>query len=306
MIKLEAEPDYQNFLMKFKQKLCKELKDIFDILGGPDPTTALDSMTLDDSIPYLFKLVEQNDKCNGFVIFIDDIYKPPGYEKTALKFVNHLQTLKDELMHEMSLCNVGFFISAPPDWEIILNKKQAYSGSISLEEHMKPPSVIEARTMFNRRLAAFATNKEKYREIGAQSAGEIYRTLESRNTPITFRAFITECLKGLRRGNFDILTSNPVSITRETLNGISQILRGIPKLNDKIDEILNLSISMRDKGECLELLVDIFNKKGITDQYQNNYFNILRDNELIVKNTSDDGKTIWNVSNDLLELDWLT
>jgi hypothetical protein len=60
---------------------------------------------------------------------------------------------------------------------------------------------------------------------------------------------------------------------------------------------------MEDKGECLELLVDIFNKKGITGEaFQNNCFNILRDNELIIKNTSEDGKTIWNVSNDLLEL----
>lgn len=108
----------------------------------------------------------------------------------------------------------------------------------------------------------------------------------------------------LRRGKFDILTSNPVSINPETLNGISLILKGIPRLNDKINEILDLSISMRDKGECLELLVDIFNKKGFTEEaFQNKcYFNILRANELIIENTGDDGKAIWNVSNDLLKL----
>jgi len=80
---------------------------------------------------------------------------------------------------------------------------------------MEPPTVIEART----RLAAFAIDKEKYREIGADSAEQIYRTL----SPITFRGFIKECLEQFRRGNFDILTSNPVSINPETLNSISYI-----------------------------------------------------------------------------------
>jgi hypothetical protein len=303
LIGIDAVADYQNFLMKFKRRLREELEGILNILGGPDLTTTLDSMGLDASLPYLFKLIQQNDKCNGFVIFIDNIYKPQGYEKTALKFLNHLQTFKDELAHEICSGNIGFFISAPPDWDRIL-KNQAYSGSITLEEHMRPPTVIEASNMFNLRLAAFATDKEKYREIAAESADQIYRTLKLRNEPITFRGFITECLNRLRRGNFDILTSNPVSITRETLNGILWILKGIPKLNYKINEILDLSISMRDKGECLELLVDIFNKKGLTEEaFQNKYyFNILRDNELIVKSTNDSGKTIWNISNDLLEL----
>ena len=156
--------------------------------------------------------------------------------------------------------------------------------------------MIEART----RLAAFAIDKEKYREIGADSAEQIYRTL----SPITFRGFIKECLEQFRRGNFDILTSNPVSINPETLNSISYIYKGFHKVNDKINEILNLPISSRDKGECFELLLNIFNEKDFTEEaFQNKvYFKILRDKELIIKNTKDDGKTIWHISSELLEL----
>ena len=111
---LYAELDYQNFLMRFKQKLCNELVDIYYNLSGSNLTSTIESMTLDRAINYLFKSISQNGKNNGFIIFIDDIYKPPEYENTALKFLNYLQTFRDELNRELKLINIGFFISAPP------------------------------------------------------------------------------------------------------------------------------------------------------------------------------------------------
>lgn len=304
---LYAELDYQNFLIRFKQKLRNELVDIYYNLTGSNLMSAVESMTLDAAINYMFKSISQNEKCNGFIIFIDDIYKPPEYENTALKFLNYLQTFRDELTQEINLINLGFFISAPPEWEPTLRDKQAYSGSIGLEEHMPFPTVEQARTVMNQRLAFFSPNKEKYKDIvDTDSAYQVYRTLLSKKS-FTFRAFITECLRRFRGGNFGRLSSNPVSITRDTLKDISQMLSKNPKLSERLDEILNSStITVRSKRECVELLVQIFNEKGYgedSDVFKGKvyYFDILKNAGLITKNRNNSGKTIWIVSKELVD-----
>ncbi len=303
---LYAELDYQNFLMRFKQKLCNELVDIYYNLSGSNLTSTIESMTLDRAINYLFKSISQNGKNNGFIIFIDDIYKPPEYENTALKFLNYLQTFRDELNRELKLINIGFFISAPPEWETTLREKQAYSGSISLEEHMPFPTVEQARTVFNQRLAYFSPNKEKHKDIvDTDSAYQVYRTLLSKKS-FTFRAFITECLRRFRAGNFGRLTANPVSITRDTLKNISQTLAKNLRLSDSLNEILNSSMSMRRKSECIELLVQIFYEKGYSEdsevfQKKIYYFDKLKNAGLITKNRNNNGKTVWDVSKELTD-----
>jgi hypothetical protein len=304
---LYAEPDYQNFLMRFKLKLRDELVDIYYNLTGSNLMSSVEGMMPDSAINHMFKLISNTDKCSGFIVFIDDIYKPPEYENTALKFLNYLQTFRDELAQELDSINLGFFVSAPPEWETTLKEKQAYSGSIGLEEHMPFPTVEQARTVFNQRLAFFSPNKERYKDIvDTDSAYQVYRTLLSKKS-FTFRAFITECLRRFRAGNFGRLTANPVSITRDTLENISQILSRNVKLSEGLNEILNSSHeTTRSKSECIELLVQIFNEKGYSEdsevfQRKMYYFRILRNAGLITKNRNNSGKTVWNVSRDLMD-----
>jgi len=95
----------------------------------------------------IFELIEQRKTCQGFVILIDDIYKPPDYERVALKFLNHLQTFTAELTQQLDLPNVRFFISAPLWWRMTLNEDQAYSGSVSREEVMPQLTIDQAYKM---------------------------------------------------------------------------------------------------------------------------------------------------------------
>ena len=125
IIRLNAEPDYQNFLLKFKQKLCRELTNIFYRLTGTNLTANPEALTTNDAMIQVIKSIEETNRSAGFVIFIDDIYKPPDYETVALKFLNQLQTFKAELRERWLHPISGFFVSAPPEWEATLTKNLA-------------------------------------------------------------------------------------------------------------------------------------------------------------------------------------
>lgn len=307
MITISSEPDYQNFLINFKKKLSRELVKIYENLTGENIDDRLELLNIDDQVIQVFKLIKDTGRNSGFIIFIDDIYKPPAYEKISLMFLNNLQNFKSVLTQELGSFDIGFFISAPIEWKSILSNNQAYSGSISDEEEMPFPNVEQARSMFNERLSAFASDQSKYREVTSQFALQVYQTLKSKNA-WTFRQFIHECLNRFKSGNFDILTSNPVSIDNNSLRTIKQALERNQRLNDGLNDILNSDISPRNKAECVELLVQIFNQKGFPEDselYQKKrfYLNLLRKAGLIVKRRENNDKTIWVVSKDLIDFD---
>src|SRR5262249_8525296 len=82
------------------------------------------------------------------------------------------------------------------------------------------------------------------------------------------------------------------------------------KLREGLDEILNSNMSIRNKTECFELLVQTVNHKGYTEdskifREKKFYFNELRESGLISKNRNSAGKTIWIVSKELSEFDSL-
>lgn len=307
MITLQAEPDYQNFLMNFKKKLLRELIRIFEKLKDEDITERLQALSLDEQIMQAFKLIINTGLSNGFVIFIDDIYKPPAYENIGFIFLNHLQTFKTELTQNLELQDIGFFVSAPPEWRPIISENQEYSGSISLQEEMPYPGVEQARSMFNERLSAFSTDPKKYREVNLPFAMQIYHTLKSKGA-WTFRQFIHECVNRFRDGNFDILTSNPVSISSNTLKSIRQLIQQHYKLNDGINEILKSNLSTRHKTESFELLIQIFKENGFDENselYEKkiSYLSALMNAGLIIKRRGNNGNATWVVSKELTDLD---
>ena len=306
IIRLNAEPDYQNFLLKFKQKLCRELTNIFYLLTATNLTASLEALTVDDAIIQVIKSIEDTNRCAGFVIFIDDIYKPPDYEKVALVFLNQLQTFKAELREEMASPNIGFFVSAPPEWKAILTKNPAYSGSVSREEHMPLPNAEQARTMLNERLCAFAEDKEKCGQIEPEFSQQVYRTLVSRKA-FTFRQFIKECLRRFESGDFAILTLNPVIISPSTLKEISHLLKQKSEISEGINQILDSSLPLANKKACFQLLVQIFMQKNCSvdsEMFLQNkqYFSILKRAGLITESSSSD-KISWTISRELRDFD---
>jgi hypothetical protein len=306
IIRHSAEQDYQNFQMKFKEKMCKDLIKIYEHITGTNIAANIEPLPLDDRIIKTIRSIENTGKCNGFVIFIDDIYKPESFEKIALMFLSQLQVFTAELKKQMASPNLGFFISAPLPWELTLKGNQAYSGSVTLEEHIPLPTVEEARTMFNDRLAAFAITKEKSGHIELGFAQQVQRTLMSRKEPFTFRNFIKECLRRFESGDFGILTANPVLIDKTTLRKIYQILKRNLTLSDGINEILDYSMSVTNKGECLQLLVQIFIQKNINEdselfQEKISYFQVLAKAGLITRNEEFGKKSSWSVSKELVE-----
>ena len=70
-----------------------------------------------------------------------------------------------------------------------------------------------ALEMLNKRLSAFSANKQKPTCIEESFVKQIYRELERKNQPITYRNFIKAVEEEFERGNFSILTSKPITIT---------------------------------------------------------------------------------------------
>jgi hypothetical protein len=304
MIGLSPESsDYQSFLMQFKKKLSTELINIFyKLTGAADVSASLESLPPSETIAKVIKLIEKTGRCNGFLVFVDNIYKPQDYDKVAFKFLNYLQTFTAELKKQMTSPNIGFFISAPPHWEPILNDNQTYSGSVTSEVHMPEPTVEQVTKMFNDRLAAFAITKEKSGYIGQEFAQQIIHTLKLRKA-FTFRNFIKDCLRRFESGDFGCLIANPALIDDTTLRNIKQLLKENLTAYNGIDEILTSSMSQINKAECFRILVRIFLEKKImedSDTFQKKkfHFNELKNAGLIIKNSSF-GKTSWSVSHGL-------
>lgn len=307
LIRLSAEPDYQNFLIRFKQKLFTELQKIYqNFSGGEEFLFYSSSNTSDEGLITILQQIYKSYSCSGIVIFIDDIYKIKDYENTALKFLNHLQTFKGELTRESGIANIGFFVSAPLEWKRILNDDLSYSGSVSREESMPMITINEALNMLNKRLEIFLINKENNKKFAIEFVQQIYRELESKKT-LTFRQFIKEAIRRFENGNFDILISNPVAIGIDTLKRIQRIFEQDFQVSSGIENIFESNMTVKNKSLCFQILIQVFLKKGIkenSDFFKDNifYFDKLKQSNLIVKIRVEKGETKWRLSPELIRL----
>jgi hypothetical protein len=261
---------------------------------------------IDDSIRNLLQQIYQNYTCSGIVILIDDIYKIKDYTHVALKFLNHLQTFKGELTKETGITNIGFFISAPLDWNRILNDDLSYSGSVTREETMPMITMDDALNMLNNRLEAFAINKENSKKLRSEFVQQIYRQLISK-TALTFRQFIKESIRQFENGNFDILKSNPVAIGSDTLKKIRTLFEDDAVICSGIERIMKSPMSAKNKIHCFQLLIQIYIERGVRENSETFkdryfYFNELKRSSLIVKTQNKNYETIWKISPDLARL----
>lgn len=81
----------------------RELINIYSKLTEMSIAASIEPLSLDDAITKGIKSIESTGRSKGFVIFVDDIYKPQSYEKVAQMFLNNLQTFTADLKKQMPI-----------------------------------------------------------------------------------------------------------------------------------------------------------------------------------------------------------
>lgn len=190
-----------------------------------------------ENVKKLLQKFSGNENVRGLIIIIDNLHKNPDEFEIAMKFINNLQLFKCELVEDIPQLNIGIFVAGSADWEKIIKNDPKFQGSYIRQETMPPISEEIANEMLNRRLSAFATNPDTIKTIDKGFVSRIYRGLQKKE-PITFRSFIRAALQEFEKGNFSILTVDPIHISKEDLVDIKTALEWNPILKKKIDNLL--------------------------------------------------------------------
>ena len=280
-IQLYAESTFQALLGKFRKKLFDGLCQLHELLYESSPERWLRSSDFQENVISLLKKFTADENILGIIVIIDDLHKNFDEFDIAMKFVNNLQIFKAELLRKIPKINIGFLIAGSADWERIIKNDPKFSGSYIRHETMPSVTQQAADEMLNRRLSAFATNPDAIRTIDLGFVKRIYRGLQNNKLPVTFRSFIRATLDQFERGNFSILTIDPVHISKETLAEIRETLEWNKILKKKIDNLLYGGGIQREENrkKTLDLLVYIYLQKGISDDskiFQDNKFSLQR------------------------------
>ena len=306
-IQLYAEQDFNSLLIKFRSKFFEGLCDIYELLYDINPRQLIKSDDTQTKImEMLDKLVIKGDMF-GLIVFIDDLHKNEDELEVALKFINNLQIVRGELTRHNPNLKIAFFIAGLTEWKVVIENDPKYSGSYAKYEIIPKISSEEAYEMLNMRLLAFAANPDSIREIDLQYVKKIYRGLPSKNQPITFRSFIKAALLEFEKGNFSILTSDPIKIPEDKLMAIKGIIESNQILNERFNNLLfggGIQNSV-NRERTLKLLVKTYLEKGLMEnsellQQHKFEFQRLARSGLIQKLKSPNG-LIWVVRRELVE-----
>jgi hypothetical protein len=280
-IQLFAEDSFQVLLADFRRKLFDRLCELHELLYGSDPRGWLKSSDYQENITSLLSKFSADDNVKGVIVIIDDLHKNFDEFDIAMKFVNNLQLFKAELLRRIRGLNLGVLVAGSADWERTIKNDPKYSGSYFRYETMPPVTEAAAHEMLNKRLSAFATNPEMIKTIGKGFVNRIYRSLQNNKLPVTFRSFIKATLIEFDKGNFDILTVDPVHIKKETLAEIKETLEWNKVLKKRIDNLLFGGGIQKEESRkrTLDLLVYTYLQKGLAEDsltIQQNKFSFQR------------------------------
>ena len=267
-IQLFAESAFQALLTKFYKKLFERLCGLHELIFETDPRGWLTSTDYQDNVKKLLQKFSANENVRGLIIIIDNLHKNFDEFEIAMKFVNYLQLFKCELVEEIPQLNLGIFVAGSDDWERTIKNNPKFQGSYVRYETMPPITEEIANEMLNRRLSAFATNPDTIKTIDIGFVRRVYRGLQNdKESHITFRSFMKAALQEFEKGNFSILTVDPVHIPKENLNEIKVALEWNSLLKKKIDNLLFGGGIQREENrkKTLELLVYVYLKRGISE-----------------------------------------
>jgi hypothetical protein len=280
-IQLYAESTFQALLGNFRKKLFDGLCQLHELLYDSNPQQWLSSSDFHEgTVSMLAKFAADEDRV-GIIVIVDDLHKNIDEFDISMRFINSLQIFKAELLRKIPQINIGFFVAGSGDWERIIKNDPKFSGSYIRHETMPPVTEEAAHEMLNKRLSAFATNPEMIKTINLEFVKRIYRGLQNNKLPITFRSFIRAALEQFEKGNFNILTVDPVFIPEETLAEIKETLEWNEVLKKKIDNLLYGGGIQREENrkKTLDLLIYIYMQKGILEDskvFQENKFSMQR------------------------------
>jgi hypothetical protein len=272
-IQLHGEPDPHSLRMRFEKKLLDALCDLYESLKGTNPRTWASSKQPDEGIADLMKELK-----GDFIVFVDDLHKDRDNFAVAMKFVTMLQTFTADLMRAQTGLNVAFYFAGSPDWERAIKSDIArYSGSFSRQEAMPPLTAEAAKEMLDRRFEAFSLSPESRRTVEIDRIRQVYRSLQNDHLPITYRQFIHTVVSEFREGKFDVLTGNPVKISKDKLDEIRNLMESNIELKSDFDRLIYGGgiQKVENKRKCLELLVKVNTSNGITEEsplWKNNEF----------------------------------
>jgi hypothetical protein len=266
-LQLYAEDTLQALLAKFRKKLFEGLCQLHELLYESDPKGWLKSSDFQEGIELLFERFAADEDVKGLIIIIDDLHKNLDEFDIAMRFVNNLQIFRAELLRKIPRLNVGFFVAGSSEWEKTVKNDPKFSGSYIRHEIMPPVTEEAAHEMLNRRLSAFATNPDTIKTINIDFVKRIYRGLQNNKLPVTFRSFIRATITEFEKGNFSILSVDPVHISKEKLAEIRETLEWDKILKKKIDNLVFGGGIQREENrkKALDLLIYTYLQKGLSE-----------------------------------------
>jgi|GEM_PF-3161759 len=252
---MQAQPDYKGFYDHFSLKLIKELSR--EINGDSNQYNPSDPDILIDLCS------EICTKRDGIIIFLDDYHKHRSEYLSIYDFLGSLQILKDELTR--SGCNVGFIVSAVPEWEKATLEHQQMSGFFDSNPIVMPaPTPGFIRDVFNQRIAAYCYDTSP-REIKTDFIENIFDRSESKGS---YRNYLNRIIEELESNNMAIVSS-PIELSDAKLEEIKQTIKNDSSTWSSLQKLLKGSrfkqYNEEQISKCLELLVICQSQDGINE-----------------------------------------
>jgi hypothetical protein len=306
IIQLYSEETFQGLMAKFRKKLFLGLCDLHELIYDTNPSHSMKGVDLQEDIEVLLKKFRSDkDKVRGLIVVIDNLHKRREEFDIAMRFITNLQTFKSDILRKLPNLGIGFYVAGSTDWETIIKNDPQFSGSYMKHETMPPVTEEAAYEMLNRRLTTFAINEETIKQINIDFVKKIYRSLQNNNEPITFRSFIKATLAEFEKGNFDILTADPIHVSDQTLSEIRELFLANDTLKSRFETLFNGIQQPENKRKTLESLIEIYLRKGISefeDSLRGNLFNFQRLSKTgLIQKTRLDSQLKWTVCKELTD-----
>jgi len=292
-------------MKRFKHELCRELRELlFQQLDVVDEIPS--STNIDDEIRSILNVYCNSKSPLGLVIFIDDLHKNTTYTHTSLDFLSYLQIFTARLNRAVGSLRISFYVAGALEWQSIVSKEPKFSGSFPNREIIRDISVEDAYKMLNIRLKPFWPNPEVNREVKREFIEQEYSFLLNNGVPLTYRSFIHRVREKFREGEFDILTSDPVTFQYDTLQNIQAILEGDSRLKKKLKILFGNVTAKLNRKAALEQLIHVFLRGSIEDidpllkEYHYHYQQ-LKKAQLIMKRKKKDGGFSWVICPEILK-----
>lgn len=174
-----------------------------------------------------------SSKFNGIIIFLEDYHKAYGEElKVVFDFMAQLQPFCEDLIQEG--LNVGFILSATPDWVKEIKENKRLEGFLNNKPIMLPEITYEyVCEIFRKRIGVFGQDR-KSRNI---QQGWVRKLMMNMSRNLCLRNILAEIVKQLEYSP-DIVLEMPTELGFDTLANVQEFMKSKNKaLFDNLTKI---------------------------------------------------------------------